>query len=139
VNNFHPLNLNNLCYCFLNERDKELTQYRWPVVSCGPSGKTCPKWPPQLVQVISVLTIPCAVSSVYVTIPSRAWSKLGQPHPLSYLRLDENNTDSQFAHAYSPFSLLWSKVPLKGVSVALLNKTSCCSLVRFLFLIHLVY
>ena len=50
----------------------------------GPSGKTCPRWPPQRAQVTSVRTIPRLRSSCSSTASATAGSvKLGQPVPES--------------------------------------------------------
>ena len=43
--------------CGSSSSAQELMQKRWPV-GPGPSGKTCPRWPPQAAQVTSVRTIP---------------------------------------------------------------------------------
>ena len=56
-------------------------QYRRPV-GAGPSGKTWPRWPPQLAHRTSVRRIPCDVSSRVSTLSSDDGSKkLGQPEP----------------------------------------------------------
>src|SRR2546423_11318366 len=39
----------------------ELMQYRRPV-GCGPSGNTCPRWPPQFEHMTSVRVIPSVLS-----------------------------------------------------------------------------
>ena len=67
-------------------------QYLMPVVCFGPSGKTCPKCPPQLVQVTSMRLMPRDKSSVSVKAVSLiVLSKLGQPQPEWYLLSLSNN------------------------------------------------
>src|SRR5262249_46167487 len=50
-----------LHYSSCNFSAAELMQYRCPV-GCGPSGNTCPRWPPQFEHITSVRTIPKVVS-----------------------------------------------------------------------------
>ena len=60
-------------------------------VGGGPSGNTCPRWPPQRLQCTSVRLMK-KLSSVEVPIdPGNGAKKLGQPVPLSNLRSETNN------------------------------------------------
>ena len=69
----------NIFYSFgLKIKEMELTQCLiFLSVKCSPSN-TCPKCPPQLLQVISIL-YPSA-SKVRLTAPFISSSKLGHPH-----------------------------------------------------------
>ena len=67
---------------FSNARDAELMQKRWPPCSLGPSGKTWPRWPPQVAQVTSTRFMPKVRSSCSSTASLLMGSKkLGQPEP----------------------------------------------------------
>lgn len=57
-------------------------------------------------------------------------SKLGHPQPESYLLSELNSGASQHVQWYSPVSLLWSNVPVKGASVPCCRHTRYCSSVR---------
>src|SRR5579884_4100244 len=74
----------------MNFNATPLMQYRSPVGG-GPSGKTWPRWLPQRLQWTSVRIIPWLVSVSVSTAPGMGSLKLGQPVPLSNLRLDANS------------------------------------------------
>jgi len=84
--------------------DAELMQKRF-LVGFGPSLNTCPRCAPQLEHVTSVRTISLEVSLVNLTRPcSKTSLNAGQPHPLSYLVSDENNSWSHTMQVYVPLS-----------------------------------
>src|SRR3989344_4897979 len=107
-------------------------QYLLPV-EAGPSSNTWPKCEPQVLQVTSVLFIPRDESSWNSTAPDRAWSKLGQPVPLSNLASEENNWVPQTTQANMPFECSFSKGLVKGASVPFSLKILYCSGVSFFF------
>src|SRR3954466_3309644 len=97
--------------------EQELMQYRSPV-GPGPSGNTCPRWPPQLAHMTSMRRIPCETSSSVLTFSATAGEvKLGQPVPESNLVSDENRAAPQAAQWYMPSSWLCTYLPVKGGSV----------------------
>ena len=70
-------------------------RYRWPV-GAGPSGNTCPRCPPQRLQITSVRIIPWLLSSRSSTASASAGSvKLGQPLPESNFASDRNSSAPQ--------------------------------------------
>jgi hypothetical protein len=73
-------------------------QYRFPV-GAGPSSKTCPRCPPQVAHITSVLVIP-KLRSVSVTTLSRdaGSTKLGHPVPESNLASDWKSSVPHPAH-----------------------------------------
>ena len=82
-----------------------LIQYLRPV-GAGPSSKTCPKCALQLLQLTSVLLIPCERSIFDVTASfDKGLMKLGQPEPLSNFSLEENNSLEQQIHGNVPAPL----------------------------------
>src|SRR5437588_2590907 len=97
-------------------------------VGCGPSGKTCPRWPPHLEQSTSVRTIPYAVSvsSSTTSLPAGA-ENAGQPQPESYFASDSKSSAPQPAQRYVPGSKTWSYSPLNGASVPFSRRTRYCS------------
>src|SRR5450631_4321288 len=102
-------------------------QYRSPV-GRGPSGKTCPRCPPQREQVTSTLRIPNVLSSWESTFSSAAgWKKLGQPQPESNFESDRNNSCPQAAHLYTPGVVTPSYSPVNGRSVPFSRSTRYCS------------
>ena len=76
-------------------------QYRKPV-GWGPSLKTWPRCPPQLLQSTSVRVMPSELSDRSSTAFGRAFQKLGQPVPLSNLVVDENRSCPQPAQPNTP-------------------------------------
>ena len=77
--------------------------------------KTCPRCPPQLVQVISVRRPSASV--VRLTASPMASSKLGQPVPLSNFSVDSNSGVSQPAHENVPERSSCSSAQEPGRSV----------------------
>src|SRR5580704_4103118 len=72
----------------VNLSDSELRQNRRPV-GRGPSSKTCPRWPSQRAQLISILCTPCESSARSTTFSlAIGWKKLGQPVPELNLESD---------------------------------------------------
>lgn len=62
-----------------------------PVLSCGPSSNTWPKWASQLLHLTSVRTIPKLMSFIFLMLAPLSSSKnAGHPHPLSNFCSDEN-------------------------------------------------
>lgn len=102
-------------------------QYRWPV-GCGPSLKTCPRWPSQSEHRTSVRTMKKDLSLCSVTEEgSTGWKKLGQPVPLSNLASDLKSGFPHPAHENTPsrFSSFNGDVPAR--SVPCLRNTLNCS------------
>ena len=67
-------------------------QYLSPPNSCGPSGKTWPRWLSAFLLLTSVLTMPWDRSSFsFISVPSTGFEKLGQPHPALNLSLLEKS------------------------------------------------
>src|SRR5690606_849895 len=105
------------CVSGINSSDTEFTQCLvFLSVNLSPK-KTCPKCPPQLLQIISV-RLPSA-SGNFVTAPSISSSKLGQPQFDSNLSEDLYKGVLQRLQAYVPFSLWSLNLPVKGRSVPL--------------------
>ncbi len=96
----------NYCFCVFplcsfgsNFNAAELIQYRRPVVSGGPSGKTCPRCALQRPQSTSVRTIKKPRSSSSATLfPTNGVSKLGHPVPESNLFSEAKRGSSQQTH-----------------------------------------
>lgn len=90
----------------LNFSEIELTQCLSSVGVSKPSPlNTCPRCPPQAVQVISVLSIPMDVSSCLVTAPGIASKKAGHPQPELNLVVLLYRGVLQAAHEYTPSAL----------------------------------
>src|SRR6266487_6626852 len=105
-----------------------------PVVSRGPSLKTCPRCAPQFLQTTSVRLIKSELSSCSSMFSLfTGSSKLGHPVPESNLASDENNGAPQATHSYIPFSWLLKSAPVKARSVPLRRQTLYCSGVSFSF------
>lgn len=101
-------------------------QYLRPVGG-GPSGKTWPRWPPQLLQWTSVRTIPWLSSWLSSIESGSGLSKLGHPVPLSNFFADENNFWPHPAQTNAPSRVSWSKAQLPGRSVPWPRSTAYCS------------
>ena len=79
----------------VNDSDSEFTQNRSRVGS-GPSLNTCPRWPSQRAQRISVRIMPWLSSECSATFSfATGWKKLGHPVPELNLASDENSGSPQ--------------------------------------------
>ena len=97
----------------LNEA--ELIQYRW-CKGGGPSGKTCPKWAPQVPHRTSVLTMPC-VSSLYSYMFTSGYENAGHPQEDSNFCSEEKRGDPHTIQLYCPGSIWFQYSFVKGRSV----------------------
>src|SRR6185312_14350225 len=126
----HPSTLSSPAFAALGESSSvyylagrkcnaaELMQYRCPVVSRGPSGKTWPRCDPQRLHSTSSRTMPWERSSTTSTLVRfTGSSKLGHPQLESNLASDEKSGCPQATHSYIPLSWLFQKAPVKGRSV----------------------
>ena len=113
-----------LCFTFykiiyrgINFSETEFTQCLvFFVVKRSPLN-TCPKWPSQAAQTISIL-LPSA-SGICLTAPASSSSKLGHPQCESNLSSDRYSGVLHLRHTYVPVSVLLVYSPVKGLSVPL--------------------
>ena len=87
---------------------------------------TCPRWPLQLAQVISVRWP--SGSGVLVTDPGISLSKAGQPQWALNLSIERYNSALHFRHIYVPGSKQSSYSPENGGSVPFSSITNCSCL-----------
>jgi len=125
----HLINLWSWEKCYSRNGVHQLQHCRVSFYSSGPQQdcllgveypsplKTWPKWPPQAVQVISILVIPKVRSSCLVTAPGNASKNAGHPHPELNLVVLLYSGVPQPAHSYTPslLNLSYSPVPARSV------------------------